>query len=82
MLKIPRKNSRQWKTAIKLINADHDKWFTDVGFGHAAFVDDISRLRDKGWPIDAQLNNDGFSHSYRLEREKWERIENTLEKFW
>jgi len=81
-MKIPRKNSRQWKTAISMINANPEKWLDDVGLGHAEFIDDISRLRQKGWPIEDRINSDGFSRSYRLDRVKWDEAKEGLDPFW
>ncbi len=80
-LTIPRKNSRQWRTAIFLINGG-EKWIDDAGEGHMEFIDDISRLREKGWPIEVRDNEDGFSKSYRINRDEWNVIKDSLKKFW
>lgn len=80
---IPRKNSRQWRTVIFLINSiQNEKWVDDAGEGHQEFIDDISRLKEKGWPILIRENEDGFSKSYKLDKEQWEAIAGTIEKFW
>lgn len=79
---IPRKNSRLWRTIIYMINSDNEKWLDNSGEGHQEFTDDVSRLKDKGWPIDVRTNEDGFSKSYMLNRQKWADIESQMVRFW
>lgn len=78
----PRKNSRQWRTIIFLITADPSRWWTDAGEGHLQFLDDMSRLREKGWPIEIKENEDGFSKSHRLDRTAWDSIKDSIPRFW
>jgi len=81
MPKTPRKNSRQWFTIIALIEGHHREWIDDTGHGHAALVDDVSRLRDKGWIIE-EKEKAGFSKSYRLDRSRWVEIKDNMGNFW
>lgn len=79
---IPRKNSRQWRTIIYLIQNSGSEWLDNMGEGHQQFTDDISRLKEKGWPIDIKTNDDGFSKSYKLNSEKWEELKGQIVRFW
>lgn len=79
---IPRKNSRLWRTIIYIINNSEERWLDNMGEGHQEFTDDVSRLRDKGWPIDVKTNDDGFSKSYRLNQDKWKEVQGGMVRFW
>lgn len=84
-MKIPRKNSRQWHTVIKLIQLheeDPEEWVDDVGYGHAELIDDVSRLRKKGWIVEDKGNADLLSRSYRLDTEFWNSVKDTIDSFW
>ncbi len=77
-MQLPRKNSRQWKTVVALVKALSNKaWIDDAGFGHAEFIDDISRLRKKGWRIIDKPNADLFSTSYGLNPIFWNNVKDT-----
>ena len=78
----PRKNRRQWRTIICLINDTSGIWVDDTGEGHLEFIDDISRLREKGWPIIERQNEDGISKSYRINREEWDKVSSQIKRFW
>lgn len=84
-MKIPRKNSRQWHTAIRLVKAhkkDPQGWVDDAGYGHAELIDDVSRLRQKGWEVDDKGNADLLSRSYRLNAKFWNSVKDTIDPFW
>lgn len=83
-MQMPRKNSRQWKTIIVLINALETEglWIDDAGFGHAELIDDVSRLRKKGWEVTDRSNADLYSRSYRLDLDFWNSVKDTLDPFW
>lgn len=77
---IPQKNSNQWKVMKALVDAANDSfgkhaWFLSVeGMTHDQFLKAISKLRERGWPIeDEGIDMASYTdkHGYRLDRERW-----------
>lgn len=80
MPQIPQKNSNQWKVMKALVDAANDSfakhaWFISVkDMTHDQFIKAISKLRERGWPIEdegIEKQSAWDQHGYRLDRERW-----------